>query len=137
GIHTLADPTRAPEGSHTLWIETHVPSQIRGDARGKITAREWAEAREPFADRLVEELAQYSPGVGAMIVGRHAASPEDLFALDANLVGGDNGGGSFGLHQQFVLRPVPGWFQHRTPIKGLYMGGASTHPGGGVHGAAG
>src|SRR5439155_11475435 len=79
----------------------------------------------------------YSPALSALVLGRHAASPDDLFALDANLVGGDNGGGSFGLHQQLVLRPVPGWFQHRTPIKGLYLGGASTHPGGGVHGAPG
>src|SRR5205814_877833 len=64
-------------------------------------------------------------------------SPEDLFAADANLVGGDIAGGSYVVDQQLVFRPVPGWFQHRTPLKGLYVSGAATHPGGGVHGAAG
>jgi phytoene dehydrogenase-like protein len=137
GIHTLADPTRAPQGAHTLWIETHVPARIRADAAGSIVARDWALAREAFAERLLDELEAYAPGLRSLLLGTRALSPDDLQALDANLVGGDNVGGTFGLHQQAVLRPVPGWFQHRTPIHGLYLGGASTHPGGGVHGAPG
>jgi phytoene dehydrogenase-like protein len=137
GVHTLADPSRAPEGQHTLWIETHVPHHIRGDAAGTIAATDWAQAREPFADRLLAELERYAPGVGALVLGRHAESPDDMQAGNSNLVGGDITGGSFFLDQQAIFRPFPGWFQHRTPLKGLYMSGASTHPGGGVQGAPG
>jgi len=137
GIHTLADPSRAPAGQHTLWIETHVPHQIRGDAADTIRASTWADAREAFADRLLAELDRYAPGASGLVLGRHVQSPEDLFAANANLVGGDIAGGSYVVDQQLVFRPVPGWFQHRTPLKGLYVSGAATHPGGGVHGAAG
>jgi phytoene dehydrogenase-like protein len=137
GIHTLADPTRAPSGGHTLWIETHVPFRIAGDAADTIHATDWDGAKEAFADRIIDELERYAPGVKSLVVGRYAQSPADLAAANANLVRGDNSGGSFALHQQLVLRPVPGWFRHRTPVRGLYVGGASTHPGAGVHGAAG
>ncbi len=137
GIHTLADPSRAPDGQHTLWIETHVPHQIRGDAAGTIRGARWAEAREPFADRLLAELERYAPGASALVLGRHAQSPDDLAASNANLVGGDIATGSYSLDQQLVFRPLPGWFQYRTPLRGLYMSGAATHPGGGVQGGPG
>jgi phytoene dehydrogenase-like protein len=137
GFHTLVDPTRAPAGGHTLWLETHVPPRIMGDAAGKIQACDWVAAKEPFTERVLDELERFAPGLRGLIAGTHALSPDDLFAADANLVDGDNTGGSFALHQQVVLRPVPGWFRHRTPLRGLYLGGASTHPGGGVHGGPG
>jgi phytoene dehydrogenase-like protein len=137
GIHTLADPSRAPAGQHTLWIETHVPHPIQGDAAGRIDATDWAVAREPFADRLLAELDRYAPGASALVLGRHAQSPEDLQAANSNLVGGDITGGSYVLDQQAIFRPLPGWFQYRTPLRGLYMSGASTHPGGGVQGGPG
>jgi phytoene dehydrogenase-like protein len=137
GIHTLADPTRAPAGQHTLWIETHVPHRIQGDGARTIAATTWAEAREPFADRVLAEMERYAPGLGALVLGRYAQSPQDLEASNANLVAGDISTGSYTLDQQLVFRPVPGWFQHRTPVHGLYVSGAATHPGGGVHGAAG
>jgi phytoene dehydrogenase-like protein len=137
GIHTLVDPSRAPAGGHTLWLETHAPAQILGDAAGQIGARTWAEAKEPFVERMLDELERYAPGVRGLVRGWHARSPEELHAANRNLVHGDISGGSFAVHQQLIFRPVPGWFRHRTPIKGLYLGGASTHPGGGVHGAPG
>ena len=137
GFHSLADETRAPAGGHTLWMETHVPWQIAGDAAGQITARDWASVKEAFADRMLDELERYAPGVRGLVAGRVALSPDDMFALDANLVHGDNSGGSFALHPQAVLRPVPGWFRHRMPLRRLYLGGASTHPGGGVYGGPG
>jgi phytoene dehydrogenase-like protein len=137
GIHTLADPSRAPAGQHTLWMETHVPHRIQGDAAGSIAATDWAAAREPFADRLLAELERYAPGVSALVLGRYAQSPDDLEAANSNLVGGDISGGSYVLDQQVIFRPLPGWFQYRTPLKGLYMSGASTHPGGGVQGGPG
>ncbi len=137
GVQTLADPSRAPAGQHTLWIETHVPHHIRGDAAGTIAATDWAQAREPFADRILAELERYAPGVSALVLARHATSPDDMQAENSNLVGGDITGGSFILDQQAIFRPFPGWFQYRTPLKGLYMSGAATHPGGGVQGAPG
>jgi phytoene dehydrogenase-like protein len=137
GIHTLADPTRAPEGCHTLWIETHVPSKAKGDAAQQLNDHQWSTAREPFAERIIDELSLYAPDVRSCILDYHAQTPEDLEASNANLVGGDIAGGSFTIDQQLVFRPVPGWFRHAMPIKHLYLGGASTHPGGGVHGAAG
>ncbi len=86
---------------------------------------------------MLDELERFAPGLRELVAGRYALTPDELHGIDANLVGGDNSGGSFALHQQAVLRPVPGWFRHRTPLRGLYLGGASTHPGGGVHGGSG
>ena len=63
--------------------------------------------------------------------------PRELEARDANLVGGAINGGTAQLHQQLVFRPVPGLGRARTPVRGLYLGSASAHPGGGVHGACG
>jgi phytoene dehydrogenase-like protein len=137
GCQTLADPSRAPAGRHTLWLMTHVPSQIERDAAGTIGARTWAEAKEPFVERLLDELAFYAPGFRDLVLATHAQSPDDLEAANANLVGGDIGTGSYTLDQQLIFRPFPGWFGYKTPIEGLYLSGAATHPGGGVHGGAG
>jgi len=137
GIHTLIDPSRAPNGKHTLWAMTHVPSQIVGDSGGSISATTWQEARAPFLDRVLNEIEAYAPGFRDIILAAEGQTPEDLEAQNRNLVGGDIGSGSYMLDQQLVFRPLPGWFRYQTPIKGLYMSGAATHPGGGVHGAAG
>lgn len=137
GIHTLADPSRAPAGAHTLWLETHVPGSPRDDAADQLTGSDWSALREPFAERLIDELARFAPGIRELVLDYHAQSPDDLAAANRNLVGGDIAGGKFTIDQQLVFRPFPGWFRHTTPIRRLYMGGASTHPGGGVHGAAG
>lgn len=137
GIQTLADPSRAPAGCHTLWLETHVPSLPLGDAAGRLKDEQWAVLREPFAERLIDELARFAPEIRDHLLAFHAQTPEDLEAGNANLVGGDIAGGSFSIDQQLVFRPMPGWFRHAMPIRGLYLGGASAHPGGGVHGAAG
>jgi phytoene dehydrogenase-like protein len=137
GLHTLADPTRAPVGCHTLWIETHVPSQPLGDAAEHLTDCDWDSLREPFAERLIDELSVFAPDLRSRILDYHAQTPGDLEAANANLVGGDIAGGSYTIDQQLVFRPIAGWFRHAMPIKGLYLGGASAHPGGGVHGGAG
>jgi phytoene dehydrogenase-like protein len=137
GVQTLVDPSRAPAGQHTFWAETHVPTSIRSDDGGKISARTWAEAKEPFAERILDEMEAYAPGFRDLVLATHAETPDDLYASNANLVRGDIAGGTYTLDQQLVFRPFPGWFRYKTPIRGLYMSGASTHPGGGVHGACG
>ncbi len=71
------------------------------------------------------------------MTGRHVAFPSDLEAANANLVEGAISAGTSGLHQQLVLRPLPGLGRPETHIRGLYLASASAHPGGGVHGAPG
>lgn len=137
GFHTLADPTRAPVGKHTLWVMTHVPSRIRSDDGGAIASRTWGEAKAAFTQRILDEIEAFAPGFRSLVLATHAQTPEDLERANSNLVSGDIGTGSYTLDQQLVFRPLPGWFRYRTPLDGLYISGAATHPGGGVHGAAG
>jgi len=130
GQQTVADPSRAPAGGHTLWIETHVPSV-------PIAGGSWGPESERFTDVVLDRLEAFAPGVRDRIVGRAVRTPEDLARENPNLVGGDLGAGSGLLDQQLVFRPVPGWFRYATPVKGLYLCSASAHPGGGVHGMVG
>lgn len=138
GQPTAVDPDRAPEGSHVLWVQVRmVPGRIVGDAAGEIDATTWPEAAEPFADRVLSMLEEYAPGLGSTVLGRHVMTPEDLEAINPNLVGGDQLGGSHHLMQHFVLRPFPGWTRYKTPIGRLYMCGAATWPGAGVGAGSG
>ena len=138
GQPTAIDPTRAPEGRHILWVQVRVLSAtIRGDAAGSIAARDWAGAKEPYADRVVGIIERYAPGTRAKILARHVESPADLERRNPNLVGGDNLAGSHHLSQNFVFRPVPGWADWRTPVRDLYIIGASTWPGAGTGAGSG
>jgi phytoene dehydrogenase-like protein len=138
GQQSIVDPTRAPEGKHTLWLETHVPGAPTEDAAGSIAASGWDDAtRDAFEERVLERLEAHAPGVRDRIIASAVHTPADLERANPNLVGGDVGGGSNALDQQLIFRPVTGWFRHRTPVKGLYLCSASTHPGGGVHGMCG
>jgi phytoene dehydrogenase-like protein len=128
GQQSLADPSRAPPGCHTLWAYSHAPSVMPGG---------WEAHREGFADRIEARIEGLAPGFRQLIRGRHIASPADLEAMDENLVGGDLGGGSSQLGQQLIFRPAFPYFRYRTPVRGLYLASASAHPGGGVHGACG
>jgi phytoene dehydrogenase-like protein len=130
GQQSVADPSRAPAGGHTLWIETHVPPVPRDTGS-------WKSSRDAFLDVVMARLEDHAPGLSARVVGTAVHTPEDLEHANPNLVGGDLGAGSSALDQQLVFRPVPGWFRYATPVKGLYLCSASTHPGGGVHGMAG
>ncbi len=137
GQQSMTDPTRQPEGKETAWAYTHVPLRITGDAGGNLTGSWDAAETEEFVQRMEQEIENKAPGFRALIRGRHVFTPPDLEAADANLVGGAIGGGTAQLHQQLVFRPVPGLGRPETPIGGLYLGSASAHPGGGVHGAPG
>jgi phytoene dehydrogenase-like protein len=137
GQQSVADPSRAPKGGHTLWVETHVPPEPRGDGGSRRKVNGWATSRDAFLERVLARLEEHAPGLGGHIVGTYVRTPVDLQDSDPNLVGGDVGGGSSAIDQQLIFRPVPGWFRYRTPVKGLYLCSASAHPGGGVHGMAG
>lgn len=95
GQPTAVDPSRAPDGKHILWIQVRtVPSDIRGDALGRISARSWADAKEPYADRVLDLLEEHAPGTWDKIRSRAVLAPSDLEAANPNLVGGDSLGGS-------------------------------------------
>jgi phytoene dehydrogenase-like protein len=128
GQQSVCDPTRAPEGKHTLWAYSRVPSRIDGG---------WARHKEFFADAIERRIEGLAPGFRSHIVGRATVAPPDLEAMNENLVGGDLGGGSAHLDQVLFFRPRFPWFGYRMPVKGLYLASASTHPGAGVHGACG
>jgi len=128
GQQSLADPSRAPAGCHTLWAYSRVPSYPEGG---------WQKHREAFADSIEERIEGLAPGFRGRIRARAVHSPADLEAMDENLVGGDLGGGSARLTQQLFFRPVFPYFRYRTPVRGLYLASSSAHPGAGVHGACG
>lgn len=128
GQQSIADPTRAPVGKHTLYCYTRVPSSAPGG---------WDAARESFADRVEQRIEALAPGFRKRILARHIAAPPDLEAMDANLVGGDLGGGSNAWNRQLLWRPVFPWFRYRMPVPGLYLCSSYAHPGAGVHGMCG
>ncbi len=138
GQYSTFDPTRQPDGAETFWGYTHVPWEIHGDAGGDDLRGRWDEReRETFADRMEAEVERLAPGFRDRVIGRHVMTPPDLEAANANLAGGAINGGTAQLHQQLVLRPIPGSGRPTTPVRGLYLASASAHPGGGVHGACG
>lgn len=138
GQPTVSDPSRAPDGKHILWIQVRVlPLDITGDSAGIIQGRSWDEIAEVYADRIIENLETYAPGIRSHILARKVLSPTDLERYNPNLIKGDSLGGSHHPAQFFFLRPMPGWIRHRTPIKNLYLCGSGTWPGGGVGGGSG
>ena len=138
GQTTAVDPTRAPDGTHVLWVQVRtVPGAIEGDAAGEITATDWAGAGPPFTERVLDKLERFAPGVRGRVVGQRAMTPADLEAGNANLVGGDSLGGSVHLRQNLLFRPFPGWSRYAMPVDGLYLCGAATWPGPGNNGTSG
>jgi phytoene dehydrogenase-like protein len=125
GQQSVADPTRAPRGGHTGWAYTRVPSGV-----------DWGIHTEPHVDRMEAQIERFAPGFRDRILARHIMGPADLERRNANLKGGDVGGGSYAL-DQLIFRPVPSLLPYRTPVRGLYLGSASASPGGAVHGVPG
>ena len=96
----------------------------------------WEASRDAFADKVIATIARHAPDLPDKIVARRLITPADL-ERDFRMTGGHWHHGELALDQLFMLRPVPGWAQYRTPVAGLYLCGAGAHPGGGVMGAAG
>ena len=127
-IPSTLDGSLAPEGRHvaSLFCQ-HTAPQVEGG---------WAAHREEVADLMIETVDRFAPGFKASVLGRQVLSPLDL-EEKFGLVGGDIFHGALSLDQLFSARPVLGHGNYRAPIKGLYMCGSGTHPGGGVTGAPG
>ncbi|MEM9187174.1 MAG: amine oxidase, partial [Planctomycetota bacterium] len=96
----------------------------------------WDAIKDAFADRCIAKLAEYAPNVPAAVEHRQVLSPLDLERV-YGITGGNIMQGAMNANQLFAFRPVAGWADHRTPINGLYLCGAASHPGGGVMGACG
>ncbi len=126
---TSVDSTIAPPGRHLL-------SMFVQYAPYKLAEGDWDSQKEAFVDRCIEVLAEYAPNVPDAILHRQVLSPLDL-ERTFGLTGGNIFHGAMSLNQLYLLRPVVGWADHRTPIRGLYLCGAAAHPGGGVMGACG
>lgn len=138
GQMTTADPTRSPAGTESLWAYSHVPQQTKHDAGGGDIRGVWDHADcERYADRMQARIERLAPGFGSRVLARRVLGPHQLQERDANLIGGGVNGGTAQLQQELIFRPIPGLGRAGTPIQGLYLGSASAHPGGGVHGACG
>jgi phytoene dehydrogenase-like protein len=126
---TVHDPSLAPEGKHVATIDVNSqPYSVGRDG--------WDAIANARADRAVAQLEQHFPGLGALIEHRQVLTPLDL-ERRLGLTGGHALHGEMSAEQLFVMRPVRGWGRYRTPLRGLYLCGAGTHPGGGVTGAPG
>jgi phytoene dehydrogenase-like protein len=128
GQQSLADPSRAPAGRHTLWAYSRVPSRPSGG---------WKAHADAFADCVERRIEGLAPGFRRRVLARRIVAPPDLEAMDENLVGGDLGGGSNAWHRQLLWRPVFPYFRYRMPVGGVYLASSYAHPGAGVHGMCG
>jgi phytoene dehydrogenase-like protein len=124
------DTTLAPPGKHVMSLFVQYAPYRLADGKS------WDEIKEDFADRCLAQLAHYAPNVPQAVEHRQVLSPLDL-ERTFRLTGGNIMQGAMHFHQLFWCRPVAGWADHRTPIQGLYLCGAASHPGGGVMGASG
>jgi phytoene dehydrogenase-like protein len=137
GQMSTADPTRSPPGTEALWAYTHLPQVVHTDESDEVTGT-WDDSEvERLADRMQDRLERYAPGFGSTVTARRVLGPHQLQARNENLINGAVNGGTAGLHQQLMLRPIPGSGRAETPIRGLFLASSAAHPGGGVHGAAG
>jgi len=124
------DPTLAPTGKHTLFIwGQYYPYELSNDER-------WENIQEREADRLIDVVNSYAPNVKNSIIERFVQSPLDL-EQRLGLLRGNVMHVEMDFDQMFLFRPLPEMSQYKTPIKNLYLTGASTHPGGGVFAASG
>ena len=111
-----------------MWCYTHVPPKVEGG---------WNTLRESYSDVIERRIEELAPGFRARILARRAVTPDDLQTMDANLVGGDIGGGSNAWNRQLLWRPVFPYFRYRMPLRALYLCSSYAHPGAGVHGMCG
>jgi phytoene dehydrogenase-like protein len=128
-IPSTKDRTLAPDGRHVLTAFVQY-------APYHLAAGTWDEARESFGDRVVETISEYAPGFDSSVLHRQVLAPIDL-ERRFGLVGGNIFHGEMVVDQMFSLRPSGQVGAYATPVRGLYMCGSGTHPGGGVMGAPG
>ena len=126
---SLTDQSLAPAGAHVMSIHAQfAPYHLKNG--------DWNSRWEELYDTVLNVLTDYVPGLKALIAGRQVITPLDLEET-YGLNGGQIHHGEMSVDQLFAFRPLIGWARYRTPIDGLYLCGAGTHPGGGVTGVCG
>lgn len=128
-VASNVDDTLAPKGHHMLTcFVQYLPYRLRDGS--------WESQRDYLGDRVTALIGEYAPNMPASVIARRVLTPVDLEArfgiTEGNIFHGD-----ISMEQMFFMRPMPDWSQYKTPIDGLYLCGAGTHPGGGVTGAPG
>ena len=127
---SAVDPTLAPPGKHTLFLwGQYFPYEL-------ASRESWDDIGDKIADRMLAKLAEYAPNVARAVVGRLVQTPLWL-ERELGLLRGNVMHLEMSVNQMFTMRPALGMSNYRGPAKGLYLTGASTHPGGGIMGAAG
>lgn len=129
-LPTTVDDSLAPPGQHiaSLFCQQFAPELPDG--------KSWDDVREQVADHIIDTVTQHAPNFKAAVIARQIHSPLDL-ERKFGLVGGDIFHGHMSLDQLWAARPMLGYGDYRSPVRGLYMCGSGTHPGGGVTGAPG
>ncbi|RVW51842.1 Pyridine nucleotide-disulfide oxidoreductase domain-containing protein 2 [Vitis vinifera] len=134
-IPSSLDKTISPPGKHVVSLFTQYTPY-------NLTDGSWEDPayRESYAKRCFNLIDEYAPGFSSSVIGYDMLAPPDLGEgdwSDRNLAGGNIFHGAMSLDSLFLMRPVKGWSGYRTPVRGLYLCGSGTHPGGGVMGAPG
>ncbi|OGO35194.1 MAG: hypothetical protein A2Z16_16265 [Chloroflexi bacterium RBG_16_54_18] len=128
-IPTILDASLAPPGRHLMLVNVQYTPY-------RLVEGDWEARRDELGRRVVETLETYAPGFSRLVLDWRAWTPLDMERI-FGLTEGSHSHGEMGLDQLLFMRPVPGYGQYRTPIHGLYLCSAGTHPGGGVTGAPG
>jgi phytoene dehydrogenase-like protein len=128
-VPTIVDDTLAPPGKHVVNL-------FGGHAPYKLKGGDWAIEKTKFEKTVLQTMDRFAPGFSNDIIASQLLIPEDIEKL-VNLPSGHIFQGELSLDQLFYQRPVPHWADYRTPVRGLYICGASAHPGGGVSGIPG
>lgn len=129
-IPSIADSSLAPAGKHVMSIQMQYAPYHLADGG-------WDDARrDALGDLIIGTLADYAPNLEGSIIARQLLTARDLEER-YGLTEGNIDQGELTLDQILFMRPVPGWARYKTPVKGLYLCGASTHPGGGISGMPG
>ncbi len=128
-VPSLSDSTLAPAGTHVMhaWVQ-YVPHTF-GDSG-------WDSKRDELSKSVVDAIDQQAPGFAGAVQHIDVTTPADL-EHDLGIPGGHAYHGELSMDQLLYMRPIAGWYDHRTPVDGLYLGGPGCHPGGGITGIPG
>ena len=128
-FQSALDPSVAPAGKHTMTcFVQYAPTELRGT--------DWDAFKETAAERVLDTIGEYAPNIRRVVEHWQVITPKDIESI-LGMTGGNIFQGDITPDQILSFRPVPGWAQYRTPLRGLYLCGSAAHPGGGVTGAAG
>jgi phytoene dehydrogenase-like protein len=129
-VPSMTDPSLAPAGKQVMSINAfHAPYAL-------APGLSWEHERDVFGERCIDTLAAYMPNLRDILIDRRFWTPVEL-AEEYSLVDGDISHGEMQTRSMMSFRPMPGWRGYRSPVPGLYLGGASVWPGGGITGLPG